>query len=98
MLYVPVDNFSDKSERFPVFLGLTSSKQRIKCLAEGHNTVTPVCLNITCNSLLTCIMNVGCSSLSTFLYVCSGFQPAHACRLISAFVFRILESIIMCTC
>ena len=25
-----------------VFLGLTSTKQRIKCLAHGHNAVPPV--------------------------------------------------------
>ena len=36
----PVNIFSVKSGR--VFLGWTSTKQRIKCLAQGHNTVPPV--------------------------------------------------------
>ena len=40
ILYVPVDIFSVMSGR--VFLGLTSTKQRIKCFAQGHNTVPPV--------------------------------------------------------
>ena len=31
---------------FPVFLGLTSTKQMIKCLAQGHNTVPPVSLKL----------------------------------------------------
>ena len=30
-----------------VFPGLTSTKQRIECLAQGHNTVTPVRLEPT---------------------------------------------------
>ena len=37
ILYVPVNSFSVKLGR--VFLGLTSSKQKIKCLAQGHNAV-----------------------------------------------------------
>ena len=37
ILYVPVNNFSAMSGW--VFLGWTSTKQRIKCLAHGHNTV-----------------------------------------------------------
>ena len=40
ILYSPVNNFSIMPGR--VFLGLTSTKQRIKCLAQGHNTVPPV--------------------------------------------------------
>ena len=40
VLYVPVNNFLVKSGR--VFLGLTSTKQRLMCLAQGHNTATPV--------------------------------------------------------
>ena len=38
-LYIPIVNFSVMSGR--VFLGWTSTKQRIKCLAQGHNIVTP---------------------------------------------------------
>ena len=38
ILYVPVNKFSVMSGQ--VFLGWTSSKQQIKCLAQGHNTVT----------------------------------------------------------
>ena len=30
-----------------VFLGLTSTKQRIKCLAQGHNPVSPMRLEPT---------------------------------------------------
>ena len=41
MLYVPVNNFSVMLGPFPVFLGWTSTKQRIKCLAQWHNTVPP---------------------------------------------------------
>ena len=33
------------SVRIPVFLGLTCTKQRIKCLGLGNNTVTPVNLD-----------------------------------------------------
>ena len=32
--------------RVPVFLGCTSTKQRIKCLAQGHNTVPPISLEL----------------------------------------------------
>ena len=32
MLYIPVNNVSVLLGRFPVFLGLTSIKQRIKCV------------------------------------------------------------------
>ena len=42
LFYVPVNNFSNMSERFPVFLGKTSTKQRIKCFARRHNAVTPL--------------------------------------------------------
>ena len=38
MLYVPNNNFSDMSGWLPVFLSWTSTT---KCLAQGHNTVTP---------------------------------------------------------
>ena len=41
MMYDPVNNFSVMSGRFPVFLGGTSTKQQIKCLAPGYNIVTP---------------------------------------------------------
>ena len=41
ILYVPVNNLNSvMSEQ--VFLGLTSTKQRIKCLAQGHNAVPQV--------------------------------------------------------
>ena len=46
LLYVPVSSFSVMSERLPVFLGRTSTKQRIKCLAQEHNTVSPVSLEL----------------------------------------------------
>ena len=44
MLYVPVNNFSVMSGHVPVFLGWACSWQRIKCLAQGHNTVPLVSL------------------------------------------------------
>ena len=34
------------SGRFPVFLDWTNAKQRIKCLAEGHSTVSSVSLKL----------------------------------------------------
>ena len=37
IIYVPVNNFSVTLG--PVFLDLTSTKQRIKCCAHGHNTL-----------------------------------------------------------
>ena len=37
ILYIPVNNFSVMSGR--VFLGWTSTKQGLICLAQGHNTV-----------------------------------------------------------
>ena len=45
ILYVPVNNLSVTSER--VFLGWTSTKQGLMCLAQGHNAVTPVRLEPT---------------------------------------------------
>ena len=39
MLYVPVNNSSVMTEQVTVFLDWISTKQRIKCLAEGHDTV-----------------------------------------------------------
>ena len=44
-LYVPVNDFSDMSWR--VFLGWTSTKQGLMCLAKGHNSVTLVRLEPT---------------------------------------------------
>ena len=46
MLYVPVNIFSVTSGHFPVFLGWTSTTQRMKSLGQGHNTVTPVSLKL----------------------------------------------------
>ena len=40
ILYVPFNIFSVMSGE--VFLGLTSSEEWIKCLAQRHNTVTPL--------------------------------------------------------
>ena len=40
ILYVPVNSFSVMPGQ--VFLGLTSTKQRTRCLAQGHNAVAPV--------------------------------------------------------
>ena len=45
ILYVPVNTFSVMSGQ--VFLGLTSTKQRIKCLAQGHKAVPTVRLKPT---------------------------------------------------
>ena len=42
ILYIPVNNFSVMSGW--VFLGLTSTKQRIKCLAQGHSALPRVML------------------------------------------------------
>ena len=39
MLYAQVNNFSVMSANF---LGGASTTQRIKCLAQGHNTVPPM--------------------------------------------------------
>ena len=40
ILYIPVNIFSVMSGQ--VFLGRTSTKHRIKCVAKGHNAVSPV--------------------------------------------------------
>ena len=40
ILYVPVNSFSVMTGS--VFLGLISTKQRIKCLAQGHNKAPTV--------------------------------------------------------
>ena len=45
MLYIPVNNFSVILGR--LFLGLTSTKQGLKCLAQGHNEVTLMRLELT---------------------------------------------------
>ena len=45
ILYVPVNNLSVMLGR--VFLVWTSTKQRLMCLAQGHNTLTPVRLEPT---------------------------------------------------
>ena len=42
LLYGPVNNFSVMLGRIPVFLALTNTKPRIKCLAQGLNAVSPV--------------------------------------------------------
>ena len=39
VLYIPANNFS-------VFLGLTSTKQRVKCLAQGHDNEPLVSLKL----------------------------------------------------
>ena len=41
ILYVPVNNLNSVMSGW-VFLGLTSTKQRIKCLAQGHKAVPQV--------------------------------------------------------
>ena len=38
MLYIHVNKFSVMSGRCPVFIGRTSIKELITCLAEGHNS------------------------------------------------------------
>ena len=48
-LNVQVNTFSVKSGR--VFLDSTSTKQQIKCLAQGHNTVTPLVVGLELPSL-----------------------------------------------
>ena len=40
MLCIPVNNFIVMLRRFPVILGWTSNKHRLKCLAPGHQEVT----------------------------------------------------------
>ena len=45
ILNIQFNNFSVMSGWF--FLGSTRNKQRIKCLAQGHNTVPPVRLKPT---------------------------------------------------
>ena len=45
MLYIPVSNFSVMLGQYLVFLGCTSTKQRIKCLAQGHYTVALMSLS-----------------------------------------------------
>ena len=42
VLYIPVNNCPVLPGQFPIFLGLTITKQRIMCLAQGHNPVPPV--------------------------------------------------------
>ena len=46
MFYAPVKRFPVMSGWFPIFLGWTSTKQRIKYLAKGHNTVTPAAVSL----------------------------------------------------
>ena len=41
MLYVPANTFSVMPGRIPVFLCWSSTRQQIKCLAQGYNTATP---------------------------------------------------------
>ena len=36
MFYIPSNDFSVISEQFPVLLGQTSTKQRIKCFDQGY--------------------------------------------------------------
>ena len=53
ILYVPVNNFSVMLGW--VFLGWTSTKQTIKCLAQGHNAVPPPLLrSFSCNAFVNC--------------------------------------------
>ena len=41
-----INNFSVMSRHFTESLGWTSTKQRIKCLAQGHNTMPPLSLKL----------------------------------------------------
>ena len=55
ILYIPaVNDFSVMSGW--VFMGWTSTKQRIKCLAHGHNTVTLVSLETSSPSIKSNIL------------------------------------------
>ena len=48
LLFVGVEALgsSQQHQLFPVFLGRTSTKQRINCLAQGHSTVPLVSLEL----------------------------------------------------
>ena len=46
MLSVPVNNISVMLRQFLVFPGWTSTKQQIKCLAQGLDTMTTVSLQL----------------------------------------------------
>ena len=48
----PYQDFLVVLGRFPVFLGCTSPKHRIKCLAEGHKPVPLVCLELATSHTL----------------------------------------------
>ena len=48
ILYIPVKDFSVMSG--PVFLGWNSTKQKIKCLAQGHNTLPLLRLKLNLES------------------------------------------------
>ena len=65
MLYVPINRFSVVLRYF-----LSSTKQRIKCLAQGHNTVPPVSLELEAflSKVLTLPMN-HCAPLFIYLLI-----------------------------
>ena len=46
MLNVPVNNLLVMFGQFRAFMGKTSAKQWIQCLAQGHNTVTLLSLKL----------------------------------------------------
>ena len=66
ILYVPVNSFSVMSGRF--FLGRTSTKQGIMCLAQGHNAVTPVRLEPATLRLETSTLPLSHCALPLYRY------------------------------
>ena len=101
MLYVPVNMFSGMLGQ--VFLGWTSTKQRIKCLAQGHNAVPHAsnlksstlprsrqAPNIVCIILFTCTIHEAGNQLitrQTCLFDLNLYVPVNNLSVTSGRVF-----------
>ena len=65
----PNNNFSVMSGQFSVFLGWTSTKQRIKCLVQGLNTMHPSSLEpVTFDQVTYTLLESLCSFTACLLW------------------------------
>ena len=87
IFYIPVNDFSVMSGQ--VFLGWTSTKQKIKCLAQELNAVLPVRLWGTHNPSISTTEQLRSSRINPFLN-----QEDSLCR----FVFKKSIHFMSCQC
>ena len=70
ILHVPINNFAVMPRR--VFLGRTSTKQRVKCLAQGYSIMTPPVVSLT--NKLNSLPTEPCTPQGSYRQVCVKFK------------------------